>query len=67
MYSYLINKLWKSGDEYLSVWGVIGAALILWLVEVVFILGFFHACKKNNEMYDKAMDAYIEEMKNKRE
>jgi hypothetical protein len=47
------------------VWGVVGASFVLWIVTVVFILGFFHACKKNNEMYDKAMDVYIEEM-NKR-
>jgi hypothetical protein len=43
----------------LSVWGIVGAAFIIWLITVVFILGFFHACKKNNERYDEGYDEYI--------
>jgi hypothetical protein len=53
--------------DLLSVWGIIGAAFILWFIAVVFTLGYNHACKKDNEKYDQGYDEYIKEKNENKE
>lgn len=56
MYNLFINKLWKGMRNIIN---IIATSFILWMIIMVFVLAFFKACKKNNDIYDEHMNDYI--------